>query len=84
MNNTNNLLKCKRREFQMYPNLRAEMSRRSLTVEKLALLSGIKYNTLREKLKGTRKLTLAEAIQIKQALNVTIPLDVLFSTEIAS
>lgn len=68
----------------MYPNLRAEMSRRSLTVGKLALLSGIKYNTLREKLKGTRKLTLAEAMQIKQALNVTIPLDVLFSTEIAS
>lgn len=68
----------------MYPNLNAELSRRDLTVEKLALLIGMNYNTLRLKLKGERRLTFSEALSIKQALNVTIPLEVLFSTEIAS
>lgn len=68
----------------MYPNLNAELSRRNLTVEKLALLMGMTYNTLRLKLKGERRLTFAEALLIKQTLNVNIPLEVLFSTEIAS
>lgn len=68
----------------MYPNLNAELSRRDLTVEKLALLIGMNYNTLRLKLKGERRLTFSEALSIKQALHVTIPLEVLFSTEIAS
>lgn len=68
----------------MYPNLNAELSRRDLTVEKLALLIGMNYNTLRLKLKGERRLTFSEALSIKQAINVTIPLEVLFSTEIAS
>lgn len=68
----------------MYPNLRAELSRRGLSVQKLALLVGMPYNTLREKLKGTRRMTFDDALLIKQALNLDIPLEVLFSKEIAS
>ncbi len=49
-----------------------------------ALLVGMPYTTVREKLNGTRPLTFNEALKIKQALNVDIPLEVLFSKEIAS
>lgn len=68
----------------MYPNLKAELSRRGLSLRKFALVMGMPYNTLREKLKGERKLSYDEAMKIKQVLNVNIPLEVLFSTEIAS
>ena len=68
----------------MYPNLKAELSRRGLSIQNFALLVGMPYNTLREKLKGERKLTYDEAVKIKKALNVNIPLETLFSTEIAS
>lgn len=68
----------------MYPNLRAEMSRRNLSIQRLALLVGMPYSTLREKLKGERKLSFDDAMKIKQSLNLNIPLEILFSTEIAS
>lgn len=68
----------------MYPNLKAEMSRRNLSIQKLALLIGMPYSTLREKLKGERRLTFDEAVLIKQSLNVDIPLEMLFSKDIAS
>ena len=68
----------------MYPNLKAEMSRRNLSIQRMAVLLKMPYNTLREKLRGERKLTFDEALRIKQALNLNIPLETLFSTEIAS
>lgn len=68
----------------MYPNLRAELSRRGLNMRSFALLVGMPYTTIREKLNGTRPLTFNEALKIKQTLNVDLPLEVLFSKEIAS
>ena len=68
----------KERRKNMFPNLRAEMARRGLTVEDLAGLSGIKYSTLSQKLNGSRPLSFAETLKIKEALDVTIPLEVLF------
>ena len=68
----------------MYPNLKAELSRRGLSIRTFAILVGMPYSTLREKLKGERKLTYDEALKIKQSLNLSMPLEILFSTEIAS
>jgi len=68
----------------MYPNLRAELSRRGLTIQNLALLCGMSASALYERLKGRRHLTLDDALKIKKALNVDIPLEILFSQEIAS
>lgn len=62
----------------VYPNIKAEMARKNLTVEGLSLVSGIKFSTLSAKLNGKRDLTYPEAVKIKQALNVDIPLETLF------
>ena len=66
----------------MFPNVRAEMARRYLTVEDLSNLSGIKYSTLSQKLSGSRPLTLDEAVRIKTALSVEIPLEELFAERV--
>ena len=67
----------------MFPNLKAEMARRGLTVKGLAVLAGIPYSTLSQKLKGARGLSYDEALKIKTALGVSIPLEILFSKEVA-
>ena len=66
----------------VYPNLKAEMARKGLTVEGLSLVSGISFSTLSSKLNGKRKMTYSEAVKIKQALNVDIPLEVLFTEKV--
>ncbi len=63
----------------MYPNLRAEMARKSLSMSALADLSGIPKSTLSGKINGRTKVTLDEAISIKDALAVSLPLEVLFA-----
>lgn len=68
----------------MYPNLQAEMSRRNLNIRKFSMLLGMPYNSVREKLRGNRPLTFQEALKIKQTLCVDIPLEILFSQEMAS
>lgn len=63
----------------MYPNLRAEMARRGLTVEKMAELCGINYSAFSQILNGKRQLTWNVALRIKHVLDVDIPLEVLFA-----
>ena len=70
----------------MFPNLRAEMARKNITVRKLhALLneSGVKISLsqLSMKLSGKYNLTLPEADAIRAVIDVDIPLDVLFAKE---
>lgn len=65
----------------MYPNLRAEMARRNLTLEPLANELDITVPTLSQKLNGKYPITLNEAKKIKVFLNTEIPLEVLFETE---
>lgn len=63
----------------MYPNLRAEMARRNLTVEKMAELCGVNYSAFSQILNGKRQLTWKMALRIKSILGVDIPLEVLFA-----
>ncbi len=62
----------------MYSNVKAELARRNMTVVDLAKLTGIRYQTLNDKLNGKFKLTLDEAKKIKEALGVDIPIEDLF------
>lgn len=63
----------------MYSNVKAELARRDLTVVDLSRMTGIRYQTLADKINGKSPLTLEEAKKIKGALNVEIPLEELFA-----
>lgn len=67
----------------MYPNLRAEMARKNISTVELAEKSGIATTTMYDKLNGKSKITLDDAYAIKKALDVDIPIEVLFSKEVA-
>lgn len=62
----------------MYPNLRAEVARKGLTMKELAKRIGIGESTMNQKLNGKYAFTLDEAVLIRDVLEVDIPLDVLF------
>lgn len=62
----------------MYPNLKAEMARRNITIEGLGNILGITPPAASKKCSGKTDFTLKEAVTIKEALGVDIPLDVLF------
>ena len=62
----------------MFPNLRAEMARRNLTIEKMAESCGVSTQTMSLVLSGKRRLTYSMALSIKNALDVDIPLEILF------
>ena len=62
----------------MYPNLKAEMARASITAVELADLIGMPYSTLTQKLNGRTEFTVGEAFKIRKALGVDIPIEELF------
>lgn len=66
----------------MFPNVRAEMGRKNLTILALSNKTGIRYQTLTEKLKGKSDITIAEARKIKDALDTDLPLEELFVEEV--
>lgn len=63
----------------MYSNVKAELARKSLTVVDLSNKTGIRYQTLVDKINGKYPLTLEEAKTIKSALEVDIPMEELFA-----
>lgn len=65
----------------MFPNLFAEMARRDITRGALAEAVGVTPTTMGLKLKGEAPITLAEALQIKRAIDDNLGLEYLFSTE---
>lgn len=65
----------------MYPNVRAEMARKNLTILALSEKTGIRYQTLTAKLKGDSELTLSDCRKIKSALETELPLEMLFDEE---
>ena len=67
----------------MYPNLRAEMARKKISVPELAEKSGIATTTMYDKLNGRSKVTLDDAYAIKKALDVDISIEELFAKEVA-
>ena len=62
----------------MYSNVKAELARNSLTVVDLSNKTGIRYQTLVDKINGKYPVTLDEAKMIKSALEVDVPLEELF------
>ena len=63
----------------MYENLRAEMARKNMTISELSNATGIRYQTLSEKLRGNSQFTVKEAKAIKSALAVDLSIDELFA-----
>ncbi len=63
----------------MYSNVKAELARRDLTIVDLSRMTGIRYQTLADKINGKFPLTLDEAKKIKSSLGVEIPLEELFA-----
>lgn len=62
----------------MYANVKAEMARKNMTAIELSKRTGIRYQSLANKINGKAPVTLDEAKTIKTALEVDIPLDDLF------
>lgn len=64
----------------MYPNLRAEMARKNVTMEMLANHLGVRINTISDKMTGKIQsgFTFREAKLIKEFLGVDMPLEELF------
>lgn len=67
----------------MYPNIRAEMARKNMTLNKLAEATNSNATALSQKLNGKRIITLNNAIAIKKALNTELTLEELFETEVS-
>ena len=63
----------------MYPNLKAGLVRRRMTIRDLSKLLGIPPQTLYTKTSGQTGFTLAEAVTIKKVLEVDMPLEDLFA-----
>ena len=63
----------------MYLNVKAELARQNLSVVDLSNKTGIRYQTLVEKLNGKYPMTLDEAKNIKTALGVDLSMEELFA-----
>lgn len=68
----------------MFENVRVELVRKHMTMLDLANATGIRYQTLSEKMRGNSPLLLKEAIAIKKALGVDMPLEELFCVQVMS
>ena len=68
----------------MYPVIKEAMEKKHMTLVDLANATGIRYQTLSEKLRGNYQVTVTEAVAIKKALGVKTPLEVLFEKKEAS
>ena len=66
----------------MYENVRAELARKNKTLIDLSQETGIRYQTLSEKLRGNSPLTLKEAVAIKRAIGVDMSIEELFSFQV--
>lgn len=66
----------------MYLNVKAELARQNLSVVDLSNKTGIRYQTLVEKLNGKYPMTLDEAKKIKAALGVDISMEELFARSV--
>lgn len=66
----------------MYANVKAEMARKNMTIVDLSKVTGIRYQSLADKIRGDTILTVAEALKIKQALDVDMSIEELFSEQV--
>ena len=63
----------------MFPNLNAELARRDLTLKSLAELTGINYETLKNKASGTTEFKRNEMYTIKKKAFPNCSVDYLFA-----
>ena len=66
----------------MFPNLKAELARKGMTLTELAEKTGMSLQKLSGRMNGKNEFTYSETIRIKQALGVDIPLETLFERAI--
>lgn len=66
----------------MYLNVKAELARQNLSVVDLSNKTGIRYQTLVDKLNGKYPMTLDEAKKIKAALGVDLSMEELFARSV--
>ena len=66
----------------MYLNVKAELARQNLSVVDLSYKTGIRYQTLVDKLNGKYPMTLDEAKNIKVALGVDLSMEELFARSV--
>lgn len=62
----------------MYPNLKAELVRRNMTIRDLSEKIKMPTQTLYGKTSGKNEFTYSETVKIKKALDLDIPLETLF------
>lgn len=69
----------------MYANVKAELARKNMTIVDLSNKTGIRYQTLADKIRGSKPtFTVDEAMKIKQALGVDMSIDELFSEQVTT
>lgn len=68
----------------MYANVKAELARKNMTIVDLSNKTGIRYQTLADKIRGDSTLTVDEALKIKQAIGVDMPIEELFSDQVVT
>lgn len=68
----------------MYANVKAELARKNMTIVDLSAKTGIRYQTLADKIRGDSILTVDEAMKIKEALGVDMPIEELFNDQVAT
>ncbi len=66
----------------MFPNLRAEIARKGLTMAEVADAIGLSVTHFSLKMNGKYGFTLAEAFAIKKFLKTKLSIDVLFQTSL--
>ena len=62
----------------MYKRVEAGMVLTGVDKKELARVIGVSYNTLLQKLRGDSDFTLNEALKIKEAINSSDPIELLF------
>lgn len=68
----------------MYANVKAELARKNMTITELSSKTGIRYQALADKIRGDGVMTVNDALKIKKALEVDIPIEVLFDEQVMS
>lgn len=66
----------------MYLNVKAELARKNMSMVDLSNMTGIRYQTLVDKVNGKFSINVEEAKKIKAALGVDMPLEDLFETSV--
>ena len=72
----------KERSEKVFPNLNAEMARRKIDIKSLAKITGIQYETLKNKLSGKTEFKRSEMYRIKTDVFPLCTIDYLFATEL--